>query len=189
MGDPSPGPPEAAGAGGDARARWFVALRPAPPAREALHRVAVSLSTRFGGRPVPADDVHLTLAFVGDAPRAIEAPVRGLLASLPAPGELALARLGSFDGRLLWIGPADDPPWLAALAAAARDGLAALNVPFDRKRFVAHLTLVRKAHPAGRDAIERAGRRLAAVDCAPLEVRLVESTLTPGGSRYRYVDP
>jgi 2'-5' RNA ligase len=186
MAAPSPRPTEPAGEHDDAR--WFIALRPAPPARLALHRVAQSLAARFGGRPVSADDAHLTLAFIGEAPRALERPMRDVVASLPGCDALVLDRLGSFDGRLLWIGPAEDPPWLATVAQAVREGLTAIGAPFDRKRFVPHLTLVRRARPAGPGAIAQASRALQAIDCAPMGVSLVESVLQPGGSRYRYVD-
>ena len=70
------------------------------------------------------------------------------LASVPfEPFPLRLDRLGNF-GDLYWAGIADNPP-LAAFVKRLRRALADRNIPFDRKRFSPHITLVRKAEYYG----------------------------------------
>lgn len=169
------------------RARWFVALRPDRAARLRLQQIGERLAATCGGRVVPAERIHLTLAFIGSAPRALEPALREMLAGLPATGTLRLERLGSFDGRLLWLAPVSAPGWLDELAAAARIGLERLGAPFDRKRFVAHLTLVRDARPSDRAALTAIGERLEAVELAVNTLHLVESTQDRNGLHYRFI--
>lgn len=170
-----------------ATTRWFVALRPDDAARRHLQRQAQRLAAERGGRFVPAERVHLTLAFVGNAPRALEPALVGLVASLPPPGPLVLDRLGSFDGRLLWFGPAASPPWLDALAQACRDGLDRLAIPFDRKPFAPHLTIVRNARPTRGDALAALDRAVEPVDAGAATLHAVESSHGRDGLTYRFI--
>ena len=98
------------------------------------------------GRYSPQENLHLTLAFIGEYgnPEA----VMDALADLPfEPFPLHLDRLGNF-GDLYWAGIADNPQ-LAAFVKRLRRALADRNIPFDRKRFSPHITLVRKAEYYG----------------------------------------
>jgi 2'-5' RNA ligase len=173
-----------------AQARYFVGLRPEAAVRRALAALAESLVRRCGGRPVPEDNVHLTLVFIGAAPRALEPELRALVAALPPAPPIELARMGSFDGRLLWLGTAAPrpPAALEALVAQLAGGLDALGVAFDRKPFRVHLTLVRGARRLAPPAVAALGQDLRPVTLGAARARLVESELLPGGSRHRWID-
>ena len=98
------------------------------------------------GNYTPRENLHLTLAFIGEYgnPDA----VIDVLNSVPfEPFPLRLDRLGNF-GDLYWAGIADNPQ-LAAFVKRLRRALADRNIPFDRKRFSPHITLVRKAESYG----------------------------------------
>jgi len=180
MDAPSPRPP--------AEGRYFVALRPAASARDALAGLAQSLAKRFGGRAIAGGDIHLTLAFVGSAPASIEPPLRESLRALPAPGTLTLDRLGCFGRRLLWSGPGEPPPWLADLAQALRAELDARGVAYDRKPFVPHLTLVRGARPVPADALREFAAGVEPIAAAGAQARVGTSGGAAAGSRYRWLD-
>ena len=58
------------------------------------------------------------------------------------PIEIRLDGVGSF-GELFWVGLADNPQ-LAGYAKRLRHSLAENAIPFDKKRFMPHITLIRK---------------------------------------------
>jgi 2'-5' RNA ligase len=186
MAAPEPGPPEAAPEP-PADARWFVALRPDEAARERLFRIAARIARETHGRATPAERIHLTLVFVGQAPRSREAEMLALVRALPPAQALVLSRTGGFGARLAWIGPESCPDWLQSMSERARQGLDALGVAYDRKRFVAHLTLVRgaRAPVAGRGAPPPGEPDLVTVE--RWSAHLVESRLDSRGSRYRWL--
>ena len=94
------------------------------------------------GNFTPEENLHLTLAFIGDCPNA--EPALDALSSVNfTPFELSLEGIGCF-GDLWWAGLKDSAP-LTALARRVRRALAARDIPFDRKRFSPHITLIRKA--------------------------------------------
>lgn len=182
-------PPLAADAGhapGGPLTRWFLALRPDARARTQLQRLGERLAARCGGRVVPAARVHLTLVFVGNAPRALEPALRSVVHALPPPRPLVLDRLGSFDGRLLWLAPSAQTEWLDATAGLARDALDHLGIQYDRKPFVAHLTLIRQARPTRGDALAALGAGLAPVALGQATLHLVESFHDARGLQYRF---
>ena len=178
MSTDAPAPPPA----DTPQGRYFIGLRPAPAVRTRLHRLAVELCSRHGGRPVAAARMHLTLVFLGQVPRALEPALLELVAGLPAPGPLRLCRPGSFGPRLLWIGPSETPPWLQALSAQVRAGLDALGASYDRKPLRPHVTLVRSASQP-----LQPGERLPELDFGPSELLLVESVTDRPGGHYRWI--
>lgn len=130
-----------------AKARFFFALRPDAEAATTLAASARRLAEAFGGRPIAADDLHLTLVFVGMRPIDDAQRLAGMLEALPAhiagalPGDrlalraagepvragdalplalpLALSQLGSFGRGVLWVGPDERPPTAAAARTVA----------------------------------------------------------------------
>jgi len=149
-----------------AKARFFYALRPDPRAADELGRLAARLAAAIGGRPLAGEDIHLTLAFVGERLADDAAALHALLAGLaPQWPPLALERLGSFGRGLWWIGPTDPRgaseaaalpqagaatgaaprPWPARLADEVQQRLAAAGIAFDRRPLHLHATLVRGA--------------------------------------------
>lgn len=130
--------------------RCFVALLPGQESRPAL---AALLDRAAQGHPqaraVHPADLHLTLAFIGDLPETRARALAAALAQRPAPQAppWQLDHLGAFQhARVLWAG-GPHHPGLDALAAEVRTWLDAAGVAYDRKRFVPHVTLLRKLPP------------------------------------------
>jgi len=118
----APRPPERARRPATPKARWFYALRPDAAAAARLGALAARLAASLGGRPLAADDIHLTLVFVGERPAADEPSLAGVLAGIDSGWPaLALTRLGSFGRGLYWVGPAHPQ---GATAGGATDGSA-----------------------------------------------------------------
>ena len=94
------------------------------------------------GNYTPVENMHLTLAFIGEYPDA--EPIRDALSALSfEPFELSLDGMGFF-GNLWWAGLEESEP-LTALVRRLRRALAENGIPFDRKRFSPHVTIIRKA--------------------------------------------
>ena len=94
------------------------------------------------GNYTPAANLHLTLAFIGeydDPDKVLEA----LEAVSFQPFRISLDRTGCF-GDLHWAGIADSPQ-LENLVKQIRHALADAGIPFDKKRFRAHITFLRRA--------------------------------------------
>lgn len=168
-------------------ARWFIALRPPPAARRALHAAGERLAALRGGRVVPQDRLHLTLAFIGTAPRALAPVLSAAVGALPPPGSLRLDRVGSFDGRLLWIAPSSLPGWLSAESDAIRVALDRLGVSFDRKAFRPHVTLVRDARPTKPDELRTLSAGSDPVEVPSWSLHAVESFTDRFGLHYRFL--
>ena len=94
------------------------------------------------GNYTSEENLHLTLAFIGEYPNA--EPVLDALSSVSfRPFDLSLEGMGRF-GDLWWAGMRDSVP-LTAVVRRLRRALAENGIPFDKKRFSPHITLIRKA--------------------------------------------
>ncbi len=94
-----------------------------------------------GGRYVPASNLHVTLAFLGEVKDT--AAVKDALKDVSVkPFRLSFSETGTF-GNLLWIGLKGNQ----GLSIAARDVRAALDaagIDYDRKKFTPHITIIRE---------------------------------------------
>ena len=94
------------------------------------------------GSYVPAQNLHLTLAFIGgyDNP----AQVKKVLESVPLqPFRLSLSEKGNF-GDILWAGVKGNQK-LKTYVKDLRAALKAAGIPFADDKFIPHITLIRKA--------------------------------------------
>ncbi|MBD3619558.1 MAG: RNA 2',3'-cyclic phosphodiesterase [Chromatiales bacterium] len=164
------------------RQRLFFALWPDGRTREALAGLQAALPVR-GGRPMRVENIHLTLAFVGET----DADTRDCLirqaGSLRlSPLRFRIERLGYFPRpRVLWAGPRQTPEALAGLVAALNAALAPCGYVPEARPFRAHVTLFRK--------VVRAPRPLAfePIEWPVTDLCLVESVPEAGGVRYAVI--
>ena len=126
--------------------RLFLALWPREPARDALAAVARSLAQAASGKAVPAEKIHLTLAFLGEvAPERLDEVRAAADAIRGAPFELVLDGVGSFQkARVAWAGSSGLPGALVRLQSDLETGLRAAGFALDERPFAAHVTLARK---------------------------------------------
>ena len=97
------------------------------------------------GNYTAEENLHLTMAFIGEYPDA--EPVLEALSEVSfTPFSLCLDGVGCF-GDLWWAGMKESSA-LEAVVRRIRRSLAEHDIPFDRKRFRAHITLIRKASGA-----------------------------------------
>lgn len=127
-------------------ARLFFALWPDEAAARALGDLAASLGSRAGGRPVPKDKIHLTLAFLGEvAPNRADDLVKAADAIREAPFDLVLDKTGAFRrARVAWVGSSAPAPALLGAEATLRQKLRARGFELEDRPFTPHVTLVRK---------------------------------------------
>lgn len=132
--------------------RLFVAVEPSKDCRALLTATQTALAERFPSLRVrwqPAENLHLTLAFLGHVSDDDAEVCAQRVASLaPSHRRFALGttRLGAFPSPLrpsvLWLGVRAEPP--DALASLQRDVAGAFrHLHDDRKPFRPHLTLAR----------------------------------------------
>ena len=123
--------------------RLFIAIHLSESMKNTLLDVQDALyAAGVRGNYTREENLHLTLAFIGDYPDA--QPVLDALAKLTfTPFEICLDGMGCF-GALWWVGLKGSAP-LEALARRLRRTLAENGIPFDKKRFSPHITLIRQA--------------------------------------------
>ncbi len=121
--------------------RLFAAVRLSDEMKTALIGMMHDLKKAgVRGAYVPAENLHVTLAFIGEADPA--AVISALEKVRFRPFRLSLSGTGVF-GDLLWAGLRGNQG-LSAAAAEVRGALAAAGIGFDRKKFLPHITLVRR---------------------------------------------
>lgn len=161
--------------------RLFFALWPDEAVRDELEHWSRELRAVCGGRPTRPENLHVTLAFLGNVEDARVAQVERAAAEVqPCAASLVLDRPGYWKhNRIAWAGASALPEGLEAFVAELRSALTRSGVAFDAsKAFVSHVTLLRDA---------REPRPMPAL--APIEWRLegfalVQSLALPRGSRY-----
>lgn len=123
--------------------RLFIAIRLNNSMRNALVSVQVFLR-RHGvrGNYTREENLHLTLAFIGEYsnPEYVLETMR-MIDFVPFP--VHLEGFGSF-GSLYWSGIGNSEA-LSTYVKRLRRSLAENTIPFDRKKFSPHITLLRKA--------------------------------------------
>lgn len=123
--------------------RLFIAINLSADMKAALLDARRAMYDRgVRGNYTPEENLHLTLAFIGEYPNA-ETVMDALAGVTFTPFELALDGIGRF-GDLWWAG-IEDSAALTAVVRRIRRALAESEIAFDRKRFSAHITLIRKA--------------------------------------------
>ena len=93
-----------------------------------------------GGRYVPASNLHMTLAFLGEV-EDVNAVKVAVSTVHPPKFRLALSDWGSF-GDTLWIGVKGSQA-LSNTVKDVREALDRAGIPWDRQKFVPHITVVR----------------------------------------------
>src|SRR5262249_30497659 len=127
--------------------RLFFALWPDPATQAAIASVASEVAGEAKGRAVAADNVHLTLAFLGAQPAASVPELCALAAAIQiAPFQLALDEIGCFrKAGIAWLGASEAPLELVALHAGLSRALDRIGITLDARPFAPHLTLARRA--------------------------------------------
>jgi 2''-5'' RNA ligase len=130
--------------------RLFFAIWPDGAARNALEALSSKLAPRAGGRVVPAEKIHLTLAFLGEvSPERADDLVKAADKVREAPFDLVLDRIGSFRrARVAWIGTTEPPAGLISVEATLREALRARGFELEERPYTPHVTLIRKADKA-----------------------------------------
>ncbi len=168
--------------------RCFLAIPLDDPLRDALADLQADLRT---GRPVPEENLHLTLAFLDEQDEdALAALDEELSAIALPPVELTPRGLGVFGGnrpRVLYAGFAPSPPLIdlhgRVMAAIRRAG-----IDLRRERFHPHVTLARfgsGARGAELETLQHFLARHIAFEGPPLPVTgfgLYQSTLHADGA-------
>lgn len=123
--------------------RLFIAIRLSDEIQRAIVDVQNTMRRQgIRGNYTPKENLHLTLAFIGeysDPGYVLEA-----IENVPfVPVALTLSDMGAF-GDLWWIG-LESSPELKSYVRRLRHALAEAGIPFDKKRFSPHITMLRRA--------------------------------------------
>ena len=169
---------------GEPTLRLFFALWPDPATRAEIAKLATEVAKETNGRAVTADNVHLTLAFLGAQPATRVRELCSLAAAIEvAPFRLLLDDVGCFRKvGIAWVGASFAPPELVALHAGLGRSLNLAGITLDARPFAPHLTLARRISRAVQ-------RRLAEpIRWGVTSFALVSSETLPDGARYRLLD-
>jgi RNA 2',3'-cyclic 3'-phosphodiesterase len=162
------------------RMRLFFALVPPRDIRERIAQLALDVARAARGRPVPEDNVHATVAFLGQVePDRVDALCALAERIDSRPFDIVLARIGSFrKAKVAWIGPHATPAQLAALHACLTALLAEAGFPVEERPYHPHLTLARHcAHMVP-------GNDVDPVEWTVDAFALMQSLSVEGGVRY-----
>ena len=168
--------------------RLFVAIDLPEQQRQLLATLQTGVP---GARWVRPEQLHLTLAFLGEVQQETCAPLSRLLAQIRfAPFQLDFGTLGRFPPRglprVLWIGLQPQPHLLQLERAVSTTALSC-GLVLEARPFFPHITLARCKEP-DRQALsaELAGRNSA--NLPPFQVQeflLFESRLTQQGAVHK----
>jgi len=171
--------------------RLFVALDVPDETRRALGEAIRRFeSVCNGARWMQAENIHVTLKFIGEVEEAKLPAIKDSLANVKSDGpiEIAFRNFGFFPNerrpRVFWLG-IEAGPCLAALAAGVSSALEPVGFPREERTFRPHLTLARfkteKGLPKLREIVVPLARQSFGNTVAS-QFHLYESMLNPDGA-------
>jgi 2'-5' RNA ligase len=180
--------------------RTFIAIELDEPVRLALGRVQAKFKRQIAPRDVKwvaAENIHLTLKFLGDTPRGrvseIEAALRAACTG-HATFEVSIEGRGCFPNfrrpRVIWVAVREPGGALACLQADIEKQVSPLGWPTEERGFSPHLTLGRVARGVEREVEEAIGRVVEKTIVEQIGVQrvtavsLMQSDLRPPGPIY-----
>jgi RNA 2',3'-cyclic 3'-phosphodiesterase len=179
--------------------RAFIAIDLTDDIRKRIKQVTGQLIKRLEGVPirwVPADNIHLTLKFLGDVSMANLGILQELLQTEVAGHhffEFSAGSIGAFPGpkrpRVIWVG-IEAPPELLNLQRGIETAVARLGYAREERPFSAHLTLGRVSRNANSTDLHKIGAVLEAAKVGFMgvaradQVHLFRSDLKPDGAVY-----
>lgn len=180
--------------------RTFIAIELDATLQAALGRIQRQYQRQIAPanvKWVAAENIHLTLKFLGDTPRGRLPEIEAALQAACAPHEpfeIAIEGRGCFPNfqrpRVIWVAVRDRGQALARLQADIEHTVAPLGWPGEARGFAPHLTLGRVARGVDRAAETEIGR---VVEKSVVEqigvqrvagVSLMQSDLRPTGPIY-----
>jgi 2'-5' RNA ligase len=178
--------------------RIFIGIELEDAVRASAAAIAASLREHLGARVearwIPADNLHITLWFVGEV---AEHRAEEILRALGRPFieesfDIHITGAGAFPPsgapRVFWLGVASGAEGLARLHVEIAVRLRPLGLEPERRPYSAHLTIARIKELRGRDYPQlRAALRTIAADAGTYRVRAVtvfRSRLSPKGATY-----
>lgn len=178
--------------------RLFVALRIPASVRENLDGLITELretASRVSDRRprwVRAENLHVTLKFIGEAATEKLRDIRGALTAVhsDSPTEMKFSGLGFFPDdkrpKVLWAG-IQATGNLAALAAEIDRALSAQGIPLETRAFAPHLTLARFEPPGMHESLRGAIHVAQSREFGSFQTRefhLIQSKTKPSGAEY-----
>ena len=128
--------------------RLFIAINFNNSTKSRLARLRDELKGRSSRGTFPPDEnLHITLAFLGECDEKQAASVRGVMDSVAVkPFDIAIDRVGCFrrnGGDIWWAGARESRP-LAALQRELTDKLINRGFDLDKREYSPHITLGRR---------------------------------------------
>lgn len=173
--------------------RLFVALDLADGVRGALAGLIAKLKPKSSGaRWVNAENLHVTLKFIGHIENDKLRPIQEALCKIHSAQVVDLRFRGmgffpnEFHPRVIWCGVAASPN-LAALAVDIDRSLEPIGIERDSKPYTPHLTLARFKTGEGVSELVKAANEMKSYDfgdARETNFHLYESLLKPSGPQY-----
>jgi len=165
--------------------RLFIAIELPDEVKRALAGLKTDIP---GARWVPTDQIHLTLAFLGEVDEAVLERLAGELARIQVPEfQLCFSSTGCFPDRrrprVLWVG-LEPEPRLKHLAVGVHEAVLACGIPQEERPFSPHITLARLRLSPSRecDAFLDQHQKQKLPPFSVREFTLFQSRLTPQGA-------
>lgn len=161
--------------------RLFFALWPDADTRRQCHQLCLSLGDF--GKPVAANNLHVTLVFLGSIDAAVQSAITQAADALPVqPMQLRFDRLSYWKKpAVVCLCATQTDPAVSNLAAHLTQRAAQQGIALDQRPYRPHVTLVRKA------------KNLPPATVEPIVWRaqgfcLLESVSTPLGVKYQVLE-
>ncbi len=159
---------------------------------EVIRMSVAEIGNHLGAaRRVPADQLHLTLRFIGEVDEKLYVAIKAALARIRVSSfPLALSGVGHFPlgrhPRVLWVGMVETEP-LLKLQREVELALIEADIPPDERRFSPHITIARlkDTPPATVFALEERHRSFASPPFQVTEFYLYSSILTRDGAIHK----
>jgi len=170
-----------------AKKRCFVAVNlPTEIKRDIFEKISRKIPAEKC-KVVPAENLHITLAFLGYVNEEEIEKAREKMRGLQQRGafEIELSCFGDFNSRVFWIGIKKGAAELEAIARGLQKIL-----PVEDERFSAHLTVARNKSlnaKEARELVERIAKENFSASFTAETADFMESILSPRGPEYKKV--
>lgn len=165
--------------------RLFFALWPQEEARKQLARLARRIADQCAGRCVRPENLHLTLAFIGEVDSSVVPILRQAGSAIHRTSfDLLLDKLHCWGkGSIIAAGVSQPCGELVMLVQDLQDQFSAAGIRYDTVKFVPHVTLVRNAKQEPEQ--EHFPEMIPPVAWTASRWSLLQSQLTPHGPVYQ----